>query len=99
MQARYYIHAAYLEGRRRQPRRRSASNSQRSWAAGTFARAVDRLEPTYGSFDPASYVFADAGASFESSDDYQAHVYEMVETDLDEALARRGQSRSRRPRR
>jgi hypothetical protein len=46
-----------------------------------------RLEPGYGSFDPASYVFADAGTRYGSSSDYQAHVYEMVETDLDQAMA------------
>jgi uncharacterized NAD(P)/FAD-binding protein YdhS len=85
MQVRYYTHAAYLKGGV------VASEATReqlraSWVDGTFEMTVTSLEPTYGVFDPASYVFADAGASYESSAEYQAHVYEMVETDLDEAL-------------
>jgi uncharacterized NAD(P)/FAD-binding protein YdhS len=86
MQARYYTHAAFLKGGA------AASTAARqqlraAWVDGTYNQAVSRLEPTYGSFDPASYVFADAGKSYESSADYRAHVYEMVETDLDDALA------------
>jgi uncharacterized NAD(P)/FAD-binding protein YdhS len=85
MQVRYYIHAAFLRGGS------SAASLVRdqlksNWAAGTFARAVDRLEPTYGHFDPAGVVFADAGARFESADAYQSHVYQMVEADLNESL-------------
>jgi hypothetical protein len=85
MQGRFYTHAAYLKGGM------TASDSARqqlmsAWAEGKFDRAVARLEPSYGSFDPASYVFADAGTSYASSSDYEAHVYEMVETDLDHAL-------------
>ncbi len=86
MQARYLIHSAYL-------RHGSATASlvrdqlEASWAAGTFAHAVDRFEPEYGHFDPASVVFADADAHFDSSDAYQTHVYRMVETDLNDALA------------
>jgi uncharacterized NAD(P)/FAD-binding protein YdhS len=86
MQARYLIHSAYL---------RSGTSAaafvreqlERGWSSGAFDRAVDRLEPTYGRFDPASVVFADANARFESSEAYQAHVYDMVETDLRHALA------------
>jgi uncharacterized NAD(P)/FAD-binding protein YdhS len=86
MQVRYYGHSAYLRGGL------SASSLVRdqlesNWAAGTFTRAVDRLEPTYGRFDPASVVFADTDARYETSDAYQSHVYEMVETDLRQALA------------
>jgi FAD-NAD(P)-binding len=86
MQARFLIHSAFL--------RSGASTAsfvrdqlQSNWAVGTFARAVDRLESTYGYFDPASVVFADEGARFESSDGYQSHVYRMIETDLNQALA------------
>jgi len=85
MHCRYYLHAAHLKGGveavagvRRQ--------LQAGWAERHFERAVDRLEPTYGRFDPASYVFADTGASYESCDEYQSHVYDMLETDLNEAL-------------
>jgi uncharacterized NAD(P)/FAD-binding protein YdhS len=86
MQGRYYTHAAYLKG----GSRASASareQLQAGWAVGAFDRAVARLEPIYGSFDPANYVFADAGMRYASSSDYQAHVYDMLETDLDQALA------------
>lgn len=85
MQVRYYVHSAY--------RRSGVSTAslvrdqlETSWKSGTFARTVDRLEPSYGPFDPARVVFADDGARFNSSGDYQSHVYHMVETDLNEAL-------------
>jgi uncharacterized NAD(P)/FAD-binding protein YdhS len=86
MQARYYTHAAYLKGGI------DASNAARAqlragWLAGSYERAVEQLEPIYGRFDPAAYVFADAGRGYQDSHEYQSHVYEMVETDLDEALA------------
>jgi uncharacterized NAD(P)/FAD-binding protein YdhS len=86
MQGRYYTHAAFLKGGAVAA---GAAHEQlkTAWADGTYGKAVSRLEPSYGRFDPASYVFADAGKSYESSADYQAHVYDMVETDLDEALA------------
>ncbi|MHB8379016.1 MAG: FAD/NAD(P)-binding protein [Acidimicrobiales bacterium] len=86
MQVRYYVHSAFLKGG---PTAASRLRDQlhSNWTAGTFARAVDRLARTYGNFDPASVVFADAGANFESSDSYQSHVYQMVETDLQQALA------------
>jgi hypothetical protein len=86
MQGRYYTHAAFLKG----GAVAASSTHQQlkaAWADGSYDRAVSRLEPTYGRFDPATYVFADAGKSYESSADYQAHVYDMVETDLDDALA------------
>ncbi|MGB7103124.1 MAG: FAD/NAD(P)-binding protein [Acidimicrobiales bacterium] len=86
MHVRYYSHSAFLRGGVL-----AASlvreQLQQNWATGTFTRAVDRLESTYGHFDPASIVFADEDAHFESSDAYQTHVYEMVETDLHQALA------------
>jgi uncharacterized NAD(P)/FAD-binding protein YdhS len=85
MQVRFYVHSAFRRG--------GASTAtlvrdqlQASWIAGSFARAVDRLESTYGPFDPARVVFADDGARFDSGATYQSHVYEMVESDLNEAL-------------
>ncbi|MCU1364356.1 MAG: hypothetical protein JWM55_2184 [Acidimicrobiaceae bacterium] len=85
MQVRFYMHSAL---------RRSGVSAamfvrdqlERSWHAGTFDHSIDRLEPTYGSFDPARVVFAGDDARFDSSDEYQSHVYQMVESDLDEAL-------------
>ncbi len=89
MQGRYYTHAAYLEGGA--PAADAARKELMSgWNDGTFEEAVRSLEPDYGTFDPASYVFADADARYESSSDYQSHVYEMVATDLDQALAKGG---------
>ena len=89
MQARYLIHSAYL---RSGPSASSLVRDQlrTNWLAGTFARAVDRLEPTYGRFDPYNFVFGDVDARFESSDAYQSHVYDVVEADLREALAAGG---------
>jgi uncharacterized NAD(P)/FAD-binding protein YdhS len=86
MQVRYYVHSALLHGG-------SAAAAlvrdqlESNWKSRTFSRAIDRLEPTYGRFDPASVLFADAGATFESSDAYQTRVMQMVETDLHQALA------------
>ena len=89
MQVRFYWQAAYLKGGV------DDANAVRAllhdaWAEGTFEQVVAGLEPSYGSFDPASHVFADAGATFTSSTQYQAHVYEMIDSDLDEALAAGG---------
>jgi uncharacterized NAD(P)/FAD-binding protein YdhS len=85
MQCRYYTHAAYLRGG---VAAASLAREQleAGWRDGSFPRTVDRLEPLYGPFDPASVVFADADAKFESSDAYQSHFYEMIETDLNQAL-------------
>ena len=85
MQARYYTHAAFL---------RDGSDGEtdvrerleKAHADGDFSSAVRELEPLFGVFDPSKQVFADADASYPSSLDYQAHVYEMVATDLDQAL-------------
>jgi uncharacterized NAD(P)/FAD-binding protein YdhS len=86
MQARYLIHSAFLRGG---PSSASLVREvlETNWLSGTFDRAVDRLEPTYGRFDPASTVFADVNAHFDSSDAYQGHITRMIETDLDQALA------------
>lgn len=86
MQARFHIHSAFLRG--------GASESAhvreclvRSRHDGTFDEEVKKLETTYGALDPASVFFADADAYFASSQQYQAHVYEMIDTDLSQALA------------
>ena len=86
MQGRYYTHSAFLKGGAA-AMTATREQLQSAWRDGTYELTVSRLESTYGRFDPASYVFADAGMHFESSADYQAHVYDMVETDLDDALA------------
>ncbi len=85
MQSRYLTHAAFLKGgadEEDQVRRQLV----RATATGDFDKVVKGFEPVYGRFDPASYLFAGAGRTYASGDDYQAQVYDMVETDLEEAL-------------
>jgi uncharacterized NAD(P)/FAD-binding protein YdhS len=82
---RYFCHAAFLRSGL------TAATSvrdqlQRSWLDGTFAETVELLEFTYGRFNPSDVLFADENAHFDSSDAYQSHVYEMIETDLDQSL-------------
>ena len=85
MKGRYYTHSAYLKAG--EAAAEAARRELRAaWLNGSYDEAVDRLAGTYGTFDPESYLFADAGASFASSEEYQQHIYEMVETDLDQAL-------------
>jgi uncharacterized NAD(P)/FAD-binding protein YdhS len=86
MQVRYFTHSAFLQGG---PDAASLVRDQLrfSWAAGTFSHVVDRLEPIYGHFDPSGVIFADDNAQFESSEAYQSHVYQMVASDLREAVA------------
>ena len=86
MQSRYLIHAAFLKG--------GADESAdvrdrltRAWVVGAFDGVVDGYEPVYGRFDPASHLFAGSGRSYTSGADYQSQVYDMVEADLEEALA------------
>jgi hypothetical protein len=86
MQARYYTHSAFLKSGR-QVSVEVGDQLRSGWSEGTYEQAVEQLEPVYGRFDPAAMVFADAGSSYKSSSDYQSHVYEMVETDLNDALA------------
>ncbi len=89
MQARYHTHAAYLKGGLEES---AAARSllRAGWQEGHFDEAVGQLELLYGRFDPASHVFAGAGRHYTSGSDYQSQVYDMIETDLDEALAEGG---------
>ncbi len=87
MQARYHTHAAFLKGGLEE------STAARDPAPGGLGGRAATTRPSssssriYGRFDPASHVFAGADRHYTSSADYQAQVYDMVETDLDEALA------------
>jgi uncharacterized NAD(P)/FAD-binding protein YdhS len=85
MQGRYYTQAAFLKGGT-EAAAAMRDQLRTAWVDGHFDQVVGRLESTYGRFDPAGHVFADADASYVSSEAYQSHVYEMIETDLDEAL-------------
>jgi uncharacterized NAD(P)/FAD-binding protein YdhS len=85
MKSRYYTHSAYLKAG--EAAAEAARRELRAaWVGGDYDEAVERLGAIYGEFDPASYLFADAGASYDSAEEYQNHVYDMVETDLDQAL-------------
>ncbi|HXQ20006.1 MAG TPA: FAD/NAD(P)-binding protein [Acidimicrobiales bacterium] len=85
MQARYHTHAAFLKGGADE----SAAARARlrcGWLQGRFAEAVGELKLLHGGFDPASHVFPAVDRTYDTSADYQAHVYQMLEDDLDEAL-------------
>ncbi len=85
MQARYYTHAAFLKGGAEASAKARAVLAE-GWVDDHWEKAVETLEPHYGRFDPASHVLAGAGCRYRSEGDYQSGVYEMIETDLDEAL-------------
>jgi uncharacterized NAD(P)/FAD-binding protein YdhS len=85
MQARYLTHAALLKGGADESDdvRRNLVRAQRE---GDFDAVVAGYEPVYGQFDPESHLFAGTGRTYASGEDYQSQVYDMVETDLEEAL-------------
>jgi FAD-NAD(P)-binding len=86
MQCRYLTHSAFLKGGADE----SADVRQRltrAWASGGFAPVVEGFEPVYGRFDPSSHLFAGAGRTYASAGDFQSQFYDMVESDLEEALA------------
>jgi uncharacterized NAD(P)/FAD-binding protein YdhS len=86
MQARYITHSAFLKGGADE----SASARQRlarGWTGGDFDAVVQDFESVYGRFDPAGHLFAGAGRAYASGTDFQAQFYDMVESDLEEALA------------
>lgn len=85
MQARYYIHAASLAGGDVESTAVRTVLRQ-GWADGHYEKIIDGLEPRYGRFDPASHLFAGADRHYTSSRDYQGQAYDMIETDLTEAL-------------
>jgi hypothetical protein len=98
MQGRYYTHAAFLKGgaaAAADPRAAPGRVGGRDVRPGRLASRADlrALRPRQ------PRVRRRRQASYESSADYQAHVYDMVETDLDEALMPSAAARSRRPRR
>jgi uncharacterized NAD(P)/FAD-binding protein YdhS len=86
MQARYLTHSALLKGGEAES---EAVRDQlvRGWRDGVYPAVVEGYEPTYGRFDPAEHLFAGSGRAFRSACDYQSHLYDMVEADLEEATA------------
>ena len=89
MQARYYTHAAYLKGGIDESTAARAL-LRAAWLDDHFEDAVLKLGLLYGRFDPTAQIFAGTGRHYASGADYQSQVYEMIETDLDEALAEGG---------
>ncbi len=89
MQARYHTHAALLE-HGQGASDQVAGRLRAGWADGTYDKVVAELETRHGRFDPAEHLFAGAGRQYPSSRDYESYVYDMIETDLDEALTEGG---------
>jgi uncharacterized NAD(P)/FAD-binding protein YdhS len=85
MRARFHTHAAFLAGGDHDAAA-ERTRLRAGWVDGHYDKAVTEAEARYGRFDPADYVFAGAGRHYTSSRDYQSQVYDMVETDLNEAL-------------
>jgi hypothetical protein len=63
-----------------------------AWAAGSFDRVLRGHSARYGTFDPSEHFFGGEGKLFTSSKEYEIHLYEMVEADLDESLMEGGSS-------
>ena len=89
MQARYHIHSALLRGGVAQ-----SSSVRRqlraAWLDGHYDKVVEEFEIDYGRFDPSSHIFAGSDRRYTSSADYEAQVYDIIETDLNEALTEGG---------
>ena len=87
MQARYLTHAAFLKGGD------DESHSVRAeltggWTDGVFEQVVEGFEPVYGRFDPGRpRLRRMPGSTTTRATTSRAGVYDMVGTDLDEALA------------
>ena len=61
-----------------------------AWYQGKFLECVELLQKTYGPFDAYENLFADTRSHFSSESEYQEHVYEMIEVDLNESLSESG---------
>lgn len=89
MKVRYHTHAALLRGGREESSS-VRSRLKTSWGNGRFDSTIEDLEVGYGRFDPAEHLFTNSSDPYESSRDYEASVYDMIETDLSEALTEGG---------
>jgi uncharacterized NAD(P)/FAD-binding protein YdhS len=89
MQARYHTHSAFLRGGAMEEGV-VRSRLRAGWLEGSYEKVIEESELIYGHFNAASQVFAGSDRHYTSSGDYQAQVYDMVETDLDHALAEGG---------
>ncbi len=89
MQARFLTHSALLKSGPAE----SALVRERlrdGWLDGHYQETVEKMETDYGELNPANEIFAGSGRTFGSSPDYESYVYDMVESDLNEALTEGG---------
>jgi uncharacterized NAD(P)/FAD-binding protein YdhS len=63
-----------------------------AWVHREFSSAIGSYARRYGAFDPESALFAGGEADLVSAKSYEADVYRLIETDLDEALRPGGSS-------
>jgi uncharacterized NAD(P)/FAD-binding protein YdhS len=89
MQARYHTHSATRRGGRGESET-VRDRLRTAWVEGHYDKEIEDLEAVYGAFDPTAHLFAGEERHYTSSSDYQAQVYEMIESDLDEALTEGG---------
>jgi uncharacterized NAD(P)/FAD-binding protein YdhS len=89
MSARYYYHAVFLaHGVSAADLVRT--NLRSAWSAGRYDQELQSLAECYGAFDPEQYFFPPAEVRFATAEQYELHVYKMVEEDLEAALAEGG---------
>ncbi len=86
MQVRYHTHAALLRGGAVESEA-TRERLRSGWVDGRFDAVVRELESLDGQFQPADHIFAGLGRHFQSDRDYESQVYEMIGSDLDQALA------------
>ena len=65
----------------------AAARLAQAWEAGRFAEEVAVLARRHGAFDPSRFLGQGLDLPVLSSKDYESQVYDLVERDLDEALA------------
>jgi hypothetical protein len=63
-----------------------------AWREGTYQQAIESCELRYGNFDPAEHFFGEPDRTYSSSAEYEQHVYDLVEADLDACLMPDGSS-------
>jgi uncharacterized NAD(P)/FAD-binding protein YdhS len=91
MQLRYYEQSANLAGGRiRADTVRRCLTS--AWTNNQFDSAIDAYARQYGRFDAAEHFFGEPPHAYVSSKDYEQHLYQMVESDLDACLMPGGSS-------
>jgi uncharacterized NAD(P)/FAD-binding protein YdhS len=85
MSARYYTHSSFLRGGA-VAERKVRDMLQGAWRKGKFEQSISALAGCYGAFDPEPYLLP-REESFSSGEEYERHVYRLVDEDLDAALS------------